>query len=90
MRLVKKILDFYLILSFADVPALIFPYRPSEPTARANGTVSINRLTGESFVLTGTGIEDPDRDGNPLTVSITVYADAMSAPIITYCASAKT
>ena len=53
-------------------------------SVNAHGTYSVSRLTGESFVLTGTGIEDPDRDGNPLTVSITVYADALSAPIITY------
>ena len=53
-------------------------------TVNANGTYSISRLTGESFVLTGTGIEDPNRDGAPLTVTLTVYADALSAPIITY------
>ncbi len=50
----------------------------------AHGTVSVSRLTEESFVLTGIEIEDPNRDRNPLTVSITVYADALPAPIITY------
>ena len=53
-------------------------------SVNAHGTVSISRLTGNSFVLTGTGIEDPNRDGIPLTVTLTVYADALSAPIITY------
>ncbi|MCD6335380.1 MAG: hypothetical protein DRP97_01300 [Candidatus Latescibacterota bacterium] len=53
-------------------------------SVNAHGTYSISRLTEDSFVLTGTGIEDPNRDGNPLTVSFTVYADALSAPIITY------
>ena len=53
-------------------------------SVNGNGTYSISRLTGESFVLTGTGIEDPNRDGSPLTVTLTVYAHALSAPIITY------
>ena len=50
----------------------------------ANGTYSVSHITSDSFVLTGTGKEDPNYDGTMLTVTITVYADATSAPIITY------
>jgi len=49
-----------------------------------NGTYSVSHRTVDSFVLTGTGKLDLNHDGTMLTVAITVYADTISDPIITY------
>lgn len=53
-------------------------------STNTNGTYSVSHVTSDSFVLTGTGKEDSNLDGTILTVAITVYAEAISNPIITY------
>ncbi len=51
--------------------------------SNANGDYSVTSLSSGSFDITGTGKEDGDSDGTPVTISLTVYPDSVSvAPVV--------
>ena len=52
--------------------------------SNANGNYSFSNITGANFDITGIGNMDGDKDGTPITISLTVYPDSVaSTPVIT-------
>ncbi|MCH7782132.1 hypothetical protein IID62_03615 [candidate division KSB1 bacterium] len=52
--------------------------------SNANGSYSFSNITGANFDITGIGNMDGDKDGTPVTISLTVYPDSVaSTPVIT-------
>ena len=52
--------------------------------SNANGNYSFSNITGANFDITGIGNMDGDKDGTPVTISLTVYPDSVaSTPVIT-------
>ncbi|MCH8285715.1 hypothetical protein IIB79_04215 [candidate division KSB1 bacterium] len=52
--------------------------------SNANGNYSFSNITGANFDLTGIGNMDGDKDGTPVTITLTVYPDSVaSTPVIT-------
>lgn len=50
----------------------------------ANGSYAFSNVSGTNFDVTGIGNMDGDKDGTPITISLTVYADSVaSTPVIT-------
>lgn len=52
--------------------------------SNANGTYTLGSVQLGSFDITGVGKEDGDKDGTPITITLTVYPDSVaSVPNIT-------
>ena len=50
----------------------------------ANGSYAFSNISSANFDVTGTGTMDGDKDGTPITISLTVYPDSVaSTPVIT-------
>ena len=66
--------------TFASISLANINISPSN----ANGDFSLSNIAAGSFDVTGLGKEDGDKDGTPVTVTLTVYPDSVaSAPVIT-------
>jgi type II secretory pathway pseudopilin PulG len=53
------------------------------PASNANGTYAVGTGTATTIQITGNGVEDPDGDGTPLSVVVTVGVDTVSAATVT-------
>ncbi|MCB9511189.1 MAG: hypothetical protein H6695_13440 [Deferribacteres bacterium] len=53
------------------------------PDSTENGSYLLSSPTDSNIVITGTGVEDINGNGSPLSVQVTVYADRVTAATIT-------
>lgn len=53
------------------------------PDSTVNGTYVLSAQGANSFIVTGTGREDMNGDGSPLSIAVTVFDDSVGTATVT-------